>query len=181
MLAAEPNASPKDAESLKKKIAAITELGTRPAAQPRRTTVTENEVNAYLAFESRDQLPSGIVEPSIGILGTGRVTGRAVVDLDALRRERKATGPFDPASYLTGRLPLSVTGVLKTSEGMGQFEVESATVAGVPVPKRTLQEIVSYYSRTPDSPDGISLDAPFSLPARIREIQLELGQAIVVQ
>jgi hypothetical protein len=51
----------------------------------------------------------------------------------------------------------------------------------VPVPKLLLQEIVSYYSRTRDKPAGIGLDDPFALPARIREIQVERGQAIIVQ
>ena len=30
-------------------------------------------------------------------------------------------------------------------------------------------------------PSGIGLDDPFALPARIREIQVERGQAIIVQ
>jgi hypothetical protein len=51
----------------------------------------------------------------------------------------------------------------------------------VPVPKILLQEIIGYYSRTPEKPAGISLDDPFPLPARIREIQVERGQAIIVQ
>jgi hypothetical protein len=40
---------------------------------------------------------------------------------------------------------------------------------------------VSYYSRTPEKPAGIGLDDPFALPARIREIHVERGQAIIVQ
>jgi hypothetical protein len=84
-------------------------------------------------------------------------------------------------NYLTGRLPVTATGVLKTSNGVGRFELESAHVSSIPIPKMLLQEIVSYYSRTPDNPSGISLDDPFALPARIREIQVERGQAIIVQ
>ena len=56
-----------DAESLKRKVTAIAEFGARPTKQPRRTTVTENEVNAYLAFDALDQLPAGVVEPSVTI------------------------------------------------------------------------------------------------------------------
>ncbi len=52
---------------------------------------------------------------------------------------------------------------------------------GSPVPKLILQEIVSYYSRSPERPAGIGLDDAFMLPARIREIQVEVGRAIVVQ
>ena len=80
-----------------------------------------------------------------------------------------------------GRVPITATGVLSTSNGLGRFQLESATVGGVPVPKMMLQEIVSYYSRTPQNPAGINIDDPFPLPARIREIQVERGQAVVVQ
>jgi hypothetical protein len=49
------------------------------------------------------------------------------------------------------------------------------------VPKLILQEIVSYYSRSAQKPAGIGLDDPFELPAKIREIQVLRGQAIIVQ
>src|SRR5262245_56198556 len=171
----------RDADTLRQKVAVINEHGQRDTRQPRRTTITENEVNSYLVFDAGQQLPPGVVEPSGSILGTGRLFGRAVVDLDAVRKARASTSLFDPTNYLTGRLPVTATGTLKTSEGMGWFQLESATVGGVPVPKLLLQEIVSYYSRTPEKPSGIGLDDPFALPARIREIQVDRGQAIIVQ
>jgi hypothetical protein len=80
-----------------------------------------------------------------------------------------------------GHLPVTATGVLRTSNGVGRFELESATVAGVPIPKFFLQEILSYYSRTPQKPSGISLDDPFALPARIREVRVDPGQAVIIQ
>jgi hypothetical protein len=143
--------------------------------------VTESEVNSYLAYDAKEQLPTGVVEPSVSILGTGRLAGRAVVDLDAVRKQKNPTSLLDPMNYLTGRLPVAAQGVLKTSNGVGRFELESASISGVPIPKLVLQEIVSYYSKTPQNPSGISLDDPFALPARIREIQVGRGQAIIVQ
>ncbi len=171
----------RDAELMKQKVAAINQFAERPGRQPRRTLVTESEVNAYLAYEAREQLPAGVVDPSVTIVGTGRVSGRATVDLDAVRRQRKATGLLDPMAYLTGRLPITATGVLTTGNGVGRFALESAAVGGVPVPKMLLQEILTYYSRTPEKPGGIALDDPFALPARIREIRVQRGQAVVVQ
>ena len=76
---------------------------------------------------------------------------------------------------------MTATGVLKTSNGVGTFQLESAALGPVPIPKVILQEIVSYYSRTPENPAGIDIDAPFALPARIREIQVEPGRAVVIQ
>lgn len=170
-----------DALLMKQKVAAITAYAGRPSPRPRLTTVTERELNAYLALEIGSELPAGVVDPSISILGTGRLSGRAVVDLDAVRRQKQPTSLLDPMSYLTGRLPLTASGILTTARGVGRFELESASVAGVPIPKPMLQQIVSYYSRSPESPSGISLDNPFPLPAHIREIQVQRGQAVVVQ
>jgi len=178
---ADVQATRRDATALKQKIATITAQADRPAKQPRRTTVTEGEVNSYIVFEARDQVPTGVVDPYITIVGGGRVTGRAVVDLDAVRKEKNPTSLLDPMNYLMGRLPVTATGVLRTTNGVGRFELESAAVSRIPVPKLFLQEIISYYSRTAQNPAGINLDDPFELPARIREIQVERGQAIIVQ
>jgi hypothetical protein len=170
-----------DAALLKQKVATINAHAERATRQARRTTVTENEVNSYLVFEAREQLPTGVVDPAISILGGGRVMARAVVDLDAVRKQKNPTSLLDPMNYLMGRLPVSATGVLKTNQGVGHIEFESAAISRLPIPKFLLQEIVSYYSRTDQNPAGINLDDPFALPARIREIQVERGQAIIVQ
>jgi len=169
-----------DAESLKRKVTSITEFSARPTRQARRTTVTENEVNAYLTYDALDQLPTGVVEPAVTVVGPGRVTGRAVVDLDAVRKQ-KPRSLLDPMNFASGRLPVTATGTLKTSNGVGTLQFESASLGPVPIRKVILQEIVSYYSRTPENPAGIDLDAPFALPARIREIQVEPGRAVVIQ
>ena len=173
--------SKRDAEQLMVKVASINAFGERKARTARRTTVSEKEVNGYLTHAASGQLPVGVVQPSITILGTGRLSGRAVVDLDAVRKSKNPTSLLDPAFYLTGRLPVTATGVLRTSQGTGQFQLQSATLGGVPIPKLVLQEIVSYYSRSTDHPGGLGLDSPFPLPSRIREIQVERGQAIIVQ
>jgi hypothetical protein len=59
--------------------------------------------------------------------------------------------------------------------------MESAELAGVPVPNRIVQELVDYYSRTPERPDGLRLDREYTLPAGIQAIELRPGLAVVVQ
>jgi len=170
-----------DADLMKQKVATINRLGEKPLKERRRTTVTEKELNAYLALEALEDLPKGVVNPTVSILGAGRLSGRAVVDLDAVRKESPPKSLLDPKNLFIGRLPIAATGVLTTSNGIGRFSLESASVGGLPLPKFLLQEILSYYSRSPEKPDGINLDDPFMLPVRIREIQVGRGQAIVVQ
>jgi len=179
--AADSQSARRDADLMKQKVATINRLGEKPQKERRRTTVTEKELNAYLALEALEDLPKGVVNPTVSILGAGRLSGRAVVDLDAVRKESPPKSLLDPKNLLIGRLPIAATGVLTTSNGIGRFSLESASVGGLPLPKFLLQEILSYYSRSPERPDGISLDDPFMLPVRIREIQVGRGQAIVVQ
>lgn len=188
VLAAQAAPTRQDADAARKKLDGILAAADQPGVPasragkpPRRTTVTEPEVNAYLTFEAPAQLPDGIVDAWTTLLGAGRVSGRAVVDLDAVRRARASTSLFDPRAFLRGRLPVTATGTLRAVDGMGLFELESATVGSVPIPKRFLQEIVSYYTKTPDSPSGVNLDDAFALPAGIREIQILTGQAVIVQ
>lgn len=145
-----------------------------------RTEFTADELNAYLQFRLSSKFPAGVTEPSVSLLDEGRLGGSAVVDLDGIRR-RGSGGWLDPTSYLTGRLPMTASGTLTTADGRGQFTLESAAVSGIPIPKTLLQEIVSFYTRSPEMPNGVSLDAPFDLPVQIQRIDVRADQATVVQ
>jgi hypothetical protein len=178
---ADVRATRRDAELLKQKVAAINAHADNPTKAGRRTVVTESEVNSYLVYEAREQIPVGVVQPTITVIGANRLSGRAIVDLDAVRKQKAPTSLLDPMNYLMGRLAVTAVGTLRTANGVGHFDLESSSVGSVPIPKILLQEIISYYSRTPEKPGGIGLDDPFALPARIREIQVDRGQAIIVQ
>jgi hypothetical protein len=170
-----------DADNLVRKLVQITENSGVPRAKtPRSTTITEPEVNSYLRYHAASEIPAGVTEPYVTIVGDGKLEGRATVDLDAVRQQKKR-GWSDPLGYVSGKLPVLATGRLETQDGVGRFSLDSATISGVPVPKVVLQEVVSYYTRRPDNLSGVSLDDPFELPARIREIKVGTGQAVVIQ
>ena len=167
------------------KLARIVEVGNTPRQKakprtPHSTQVTDAEVNAYFRFHLKDEIPAGIVDPSLQALGDGRVGGHAIVDLDAVRKQQKR-GWLDPMGYLSGRLPITARGRLVTQDGIGRFQLEGAEISGVTVPKVFVQELLSFYSRTPEKPDGINMDDPFPLPAQIREIKVATGTATIVQ
>ena len=90
---------------------------------------------------------------------------RGIISLDAAARHRARRS----------------AGILRTENGVAAFTLESATVGGIPVPKSVLQELVSYYSQGPNAKDGVNFEAPFRLPAHIREIHTAMGRAMVVQ
>lgn len=175
------NVSQQQADAFQQKVARIVQQAESKSPSPRQTVVTEGEVNSYLRFKAGSQLPTGVTDPSVGILGEGKLNGRAVVDLDVIRQKKGTGGWFDPVSYLTGRLPVTASGTLYTQDGKGRFELASAEVSGLPIPKTFLQELVYYYTRTPDNPHGINIDQPFELPAEIQRIDVEKGRATVIQ
>ena len=178
--AAEP-VSRREAARLQSKMDRISRNGSGPRTGALRTAITEAELNSYLRYELVDSIPAGVKDPWVSFPGGGRVSGRAVVDVGQVGQGRKSGGLLDPFSFLTGSLPLAVNGILKTKDGVAAFAVESVSISGVPVPSWLLQEIVSYYSKSSKAPLGVSIEKPFALPAGIREIQLDRGQAIVVQ
>ena len=179
-VAADAARSKADADAMLRKIAIIAThgLGERPAS--RQTAVSERELNSFLAFHARSEIPPGVIDPAVSIDDAGRLTGRAIVDLDEVRKARQGDA-FGVLSLVSGRVPVEATGVLRTSGGSGQFTLDAAYVSGVSVPKALLQEVVSYYSRSAENPGGIDIEAPFELPVNIREIQTRKGEAIVVQ
>ena len=178
-----PRLSKEEGDRFQRKLEKIVTVGNTPRT-PRRaaqsTVVSDNELNSYLRYHAGDQIPVGIVEPILNAHGDGLVSGRAIVDLDAVRKQ-KERGWLDPMGYLTGRLPLTARGRLTTQNGMGRFVLETAEISGVTVPKTLVQELLSFYSRTAEDPDGINMDDPFELPAQIREIRVAPGTATIVQ
>ena len=174
--------SRQQADVFAKKIVQIQQQGEAArGGTARRTPVTQDEVNSWFTYRAQPMLPAGVSQPQVTIVGQGKVEGQATVDLEALGKRRSSGGAFDPWSLLGGKVPVTVSGILHTQNGRGRFELQSAEVSGVPVPKTILQELVSYYSRTQDNPEGISLDEAFALPANIRQIEVGQGQAVVVQ
>jgi hypothetical protein len=172
-----------DADRMVTKLAALVTHGeaNRPAtAPPIQTTFTDREANAYFGIYGREFLPAGVVNPQVTIGDRGRVTARATVDLDQVRKSQDR-GWLDPLRYVTGSLELAAAGVVLGANRVGVFQFESASLGGVPVSKSLLQELVRFYTTSPDLPNGFDLDKPFELPSGIRDLRSTPGTAIITQ
>lgn len=178
--------SRQSAEEFSQKIALIQRQGESASAQrtsaARRTRLTEDELNSWFMYRAQPVLPAGVSEPQITIVGEGRLAGQATIDLDAVAKRRSSGGgAFDPLSLIGGKVPVSVSGILHTRDGQARFDVQRAEMSGIPVPVTVLQEVLTYYSRSDERPQGVRLDDVFALPANIRQIEVGQGQAVVVQ
>lgn len=173
----------KDSAAMAAKIARMQELGAHPRppkAEPARTAFTDREMNAYLQVEGPSFLPEGITDPQISTGEGGRVTARATIDLDAVRLSQQR-GLLDPLAFVRGSVEVVATGFVVASNGSGSARFESATIAGIPVPKRVAEEVLRFYTRTQQRPQGFSLDDTFDLPAEIRSVNVDAGRVTVTQ
>ena len=107
----------------------------RGVKKPLSTTFTQAETNSYLKFNAGDLLPTGMTQPMVTLIGAGRLSGNAVIDLDIVRQKSSSGGWLDPTSYLTGKLPVTASGRVITGDGKARFEVERAEISGVPIPQ----------------------------------------------
>jgi hypothetical protein len=114
------------------------------------------------------------------MIGDGTMRGAVTVDLESVSKKKSGSSGLDLLSYL-GKVPVEVIGTLRAHDGRGRFEMKSAEVAGVPVPKAIVQQLLSYYTASADDKKPVSLDASFDLPAKIRSIDVGRGQLVVVQ
>jgi hypothetical protein len=162
------------------RIAAAAETPRPADAPPLDTLLTEREINSYLALDGPMFLLEGITSPRFTLGDGGRVRARAVVDLDVWGSGRERS-LFDPLSFLTGDVEVIATGRIEAADGQGVVRYESATVGGITVPKTLAQELVRFYTRSPDFPDGITFDQPYPLPEGVRAVSVVSGEATLTQ
>ncbi|MBN1240248.1 MAG: hypothetical protein JXB36_17220, partial [Gammaproteobacteria bacterium] len=171
------------AERARGKIESIIANGEAPGDRhvaPVRTTLTEAEVNAFLQVHGPEILPEGITRPEIRLGEDSRVRARATIDLDDVRRSRPRAWN-DPLAYVVGSVDVVASGRIVADDGAARAQLESATVAGLSVPKSVVQELLRFYTVTPERPEGFNLDEPFMLPADIRRLVVRRGHATIVQ
>ena len=175
-----PPLTPDDGAKLEPKLERIITTLRSSGSRPDPVVLYEREVNGYLRFQAASRLPVGVTDPYLSFGDDGHVSAHAAVDLGAVSSSQPR-GALDPLRYLGGVVPVAASGVLKTENGQGRFEVSAVTVGGIPVPLSVFHELVRHYSRSETHPNGIDLSGPFPLPYEVIEIQVDSGQAAVVQ
>jgi hypothetical protein len=181
--AAGQSSSRADADAMNAKIERVIAAADeeRPAnAPPLVTSFTDGETNAYIEFYGHEFLPPGVANPQVRFGTSGRVAARAIVDLDAVRAARERSW-LDPLAFVTGSVEVIASGAVAVERGAGVVRFESATVGGIAVPKTVAQELLRFYTRSPERPGGFAFDEPFPLPPGVRDLTVDTGRATLVQ
>jgi hypothetical protein len=182
MTTAQPGSdlSPADGSALEAKIATLVANDQRQRQDNTPVVLEEHEINAYLQFQAAPLLPVGVTQPHVQLDDGGQITIQSDVDLGVVSAATPR-GPFDPMRYLRGVVPVVAMGTFDAQNGLGQLNVESVSVGGIPVPLSVLRELVASYSRTETLPDGFDVNRPFPLPYGLTSVTIDRGHAIVIQ
>ena len=129
---------------------------------------SEEEVNSYFDYELAPRYPGGVSKVSVRFL-PGRLLGTAEVDFDKGKAARRMPGGM-PDYLFWGVHTLSVEGGFSAVNGIGQFDLESVSLDGVPLPRTLVDFLMDAYLK-PRYP-GLDIDRPFPLPHSIDRVQV---------
>jgi hypothetical protein len=172
-----PGLSWAEADALTRKLADIEARARRPPRKAETVQVSQGEVNSYLNLAYASQMPPGLTDVDVEF-GPQRLTTRGLLDLDHYRGKVEIPA-WSPLSFLSGRVPVELSGKFVNQDGFGSVEWESAYIASIRVPISMLEQIVSSSTRNDRRPEGIDIHAPFRLPYSVRSVRLEPGRAFL--
>ncbi|HEX6768844.1 MAG TPA: hypothetical protein VF208_05790 [Candidatus Binatia bacterium] len=168
-------------ERLKEKVDKVIANGELEPAPAQITRFTEAELNSILNSEIAAWIPDGISEPQVRLLGNDRFSLQVVVDIDEFKRRRKRQRSAGPLNFFSGKMPALVRGDLISGDGKGQFKLQSTEVNGIPLPPALALELLSTHTKTRRRPEGVDIQKPFGLPAKIRQLQINPAELVVIQ
>jgi hypothetical protein len=166
-----------EAESLSRKFKAIEIQSQSRARKPASVLITEGELNSYLNLTYAPELP-GITDMDIRI-DSERIEARGLIDLERVRGKVPPPSPWSPLALLRGKVPVVLTGKLRTRDGFGTIEVEEAWISSIPVPMSLVEQIVASATKKPSQPEGFDIHAPFRLPYYVNRVRLESARAFL--
>jgi hypothetical protein len=168
---------PSSVKSLDRKLEQIRNRHAEGAETSKRFNVSEEEANAYLVYRVAEQLPPEVTKPWVRF-GVDQIQGGALLDaslIDTYLKDSFLAGSFQ------GQVEVEVLTQVVAKNGVGQVELESITLGGIPIPGFIIKRLVAANSKNPALPEGVRLDDPFPLPYGIVSAKVKTGRLILKQ
>ncbi len=174
---ARPGLSWAEADSLSRKLAVIEERhNLQKARKSQPVQVTQGELNSYLNLSYASELPKGLSNVEVRF-GSGRIEAKGYVDVDQVKGSVPSSSSWGPLSFLTGQVPIELSGKLVNQDGFGTVELESAYVASIRVPVAVVEQMVASSTKSEKHPEGYDIHSPFRLPYSVSRVRIEPGKA----
>ncbi len=155
----------------------LDELEARESAQDKgkRTYIlAESDLNAFLAAKIKER-PRKDVESLRIEMKEEIFTTFLRVDMDQVDIKGDSMTKSLLKVLFRGKQTIEFDGRLKTDNGKGTYEVERATLNGMPLPPSLVNSILSSVGRQQDPPfDPME---PFDLPYAIKTVKISPGKA----
>lgn len=146
------------------------------ASSPETYVLSEEDLNAFLAFRLRKYNPQGIESVRV-VFRQDRLLVRADVDLSKIVSSRKAPEAGLLAALLGGRHQVEVDGVLEVKDGRGQYRLAGLSLDGVPFPAMLLDSLVDRLIEATQISDDPR--KPFTMPYGIKAVTIGPGRATI--
>ena len=158
----------------------LTELESREKENDRQSrtyVLVETDMNAYLASEIAKRERKDVEHLSVKMNDENRFITLLTVNLDNV--DIKADGMTKTLfrTFLRGTQTIEMDGKLTTDKGKGTYEVQSATMNGVPLPATLVNAIISAVGKQQDPP--FDPTEPFDLPYKIQTIVVSSGKTTI--
>src|SRR5438876_7260291 len=163
------------ADTMQKKIDFIKANSEASRVDPRPTTFTQNEINAYFA-ERRVKMPDGVKSVRFA-LTSGSVTAYTRVDFDEITASSRSRHPL--LAIFSGMHDVQVVADASGEGGMTHVNVRSVVLDGLSIPHMALEMFIEKWVN-PKYP-SIKLDGEYKLPARIDTVKIEERRGVVTQ
>jgi hypothetical protein len=153
-----------DYVSAKRKFDLIDSGKSRPGT---RLELTSAELNAYIEHE----VPPGVHNPRLQVIGPGVTTGTAMIDFGQVRRAQGYAPGWLMSKLLDGERPVSVTARITSAHGHATVDVQRVVVSGVEIDGKTLDFLIHNFllAMYPDAAVG----RPFELGHRIDRLDVQ--------
>ena len=167
------------ANSLTRKLEAIEKRRIEKSRKRQTVLFTQGEVNSYLNLTYAEKLPKGLRDVEVR-LDRDRILAKGLVNIDRVKgKVGEGGGSFGPLSFLSGDVPVEITGKVTAKDGFGLVVWESVYLSSMRVPVSVLEQLVLSATKTDENPEGVDITAPFRLPYSVKRLRLEPGRALL--
>jgi hypothetical protein len=174
-----PGLSWAEADALSRKLAVIEERHRQQKARRSPAVqVTQGELNSYLNLSYASELPKGVSDVEVRF-GQGRIEAKGYVDIEQVKGKVPPSATWSPLSFLSGQVPIELSGKLVNEDGFGTVELDSAYVASIRVPVSVVEQMIASSTKSEKHPDGYDLHSPFRLPYSVNRVRVEPGKAVL--
>lgn len=140
-------------------------------------TLTENDLNAYLAENLRETGRQGVNSIRLSLLPDNYISSFTVIDFDAVERWRPGTVPMLLRPVLRGRKAIQVDARFRAEGGKFTYQIEKGLFEKIPIPPSLMEKVIEIVASR--QPERYDVNRPIPLPPNVQRVWTSQGMMTV--